>query len=178
MTTETNTQNTSNRFNTEALDQACQGFARNLGNGRLALHHAVFLFEASAGDGNTMKIARMVKDAKAKGDAVAASSILYMMGKVWPGFKRGKDKNDNTVFKVAGIKPDMDAVKTLTKLVDAKTSIRSMTTIRKAFPQEAKSYVLKSSAEAFVKKADKENVTLASMIAALKAAYKEVHTVN
>lgn len=178
MTTQTTTQNTSNRFNTAALDQACQGFARNLGNGALALQHAVFIFEASAGDGNTMKIARMVKDAKAKGDAVAASSILYMMGKVWPGFKRGKDKNDNTVFKVAGIKPDMEAVTKLLELVEKKTSIRSMATIRKAFPKDERAYSLVKSAAPFVKNAIKANLTEAAVIAAVKQAYKEAQTVN
>lgn len=148
----------SNRFNTEAVKKAIEGFGRNIGNGVLVMQHAAFLFEMCAEQRDTNYISRMIQTAKDRNDHAAASGVLFLAKKVWPGLKVETDKKSgHSRLKIAGIKHDANALALIVALADQKKSFRSKD-VKAAFNSETVTKTASEKAQAFVAKATAEKV--------------------
>lgn len=117
----------SNMFNIEAIKSAQSGFRTSLGNPQKSLAHAAFLINACAAlEGrNTMPIVRMIQQAKERGRDNEAGAVWKLFTQVFEGAKRSTDKNKNSVIKISGITPDMEAMEAINALVEAGKTINS-----------------------------------------------------
>ncbi len=170
----------SNRYNSEAIQQAQNGFRSSLGSGTLALKHATFLLGACAEHRDTTSIVKMVQAARAdnRQDQTVSTLILKLARVVFPGMKASKDKQGAMVLKIKGINPVTDIINSLEALVEENKSIRSKevknlvstVTVTKTF--DAKKW-----AEGFVSRHNEQEVIdqkakLTAQLAALEAAQK------
>lgn len=129
----------SNRFNSEAMKKSVAAFKRGLGNGAGAMAELAFMVEGAFTTGDTTSLVKALQASVERDDAYAKQVIGFITSQVWPGRKLSKDGKNNFVMKTKGIKPVQSALDVTLDLAKRDVSLRSGSTIRKAFqPDDAK----------------------------------------
>lgn len=150
-------------------------FITNMGSGVGAGAALLELVKDTVKTSDGRHIASAIARLNTKGDKQGANAVRAIIGAIMPGAKIGKAKDKKTiVLSLKDAKFDDDAMQRFNDAVGEKLSIRSTLVKRVKGETDKPEFELRKFAENVAKRADKENVSEAAAIAAVKAAFAEM----